>query len=146
MTHRAVSVPGCGTVALNTWRDSLDARRPDAASGRPEMLALLSDLAARDDLVRRLEEQFDLELLEEAGRRVRGRVQERTWTAYELTAVEGFSGAQAATRLGMSVAAIFTAKASVLRMLRAETQSLDGAPASPRADEARDRSVPGDGG
>ena len=60
------------TVALNAWRDSLDARRPDAAGGRSEVLERLNGLAARDDLVRRLEEQFDLELLEEASRRVRG--------------------------------------------------------------------------
>jgi RNA polymerase sigma factor (sigma-70 family) len=68
-------------VTLNAWRDSLDARRPDAASGEAEMHELLLGLEARDDLVRRLEEQFDLELLEEASRRVRGRVQPRTWHA-----------------------------------------------------------------
>jgi RNA polymerase sigma factor (sigma-70 family) len=58
-------------VALNAWRDSLDARRPDAASGATEVLERLHDIQARDDLMRRLEEQFDLELFEEAGRRVR---------------------------------------------------------------------------
>jgi RNA polymerase sigma factor (sigma-70 family) len=127
------------TVALNAWRDSLDARRPDTGSGKSEVLELLNGLAARDDLLRRLEEQFDLELLEEASRRVRARVQERTWDAYELTAIEGVSGAGAAARLGMSVAAIFTAKASVLRMLRAETQVLEGASISSRADAGPDR-------
>ena len=115
-------------VALNAWRDSLDARRPDVASGETEILQRLHGLPARDDLMRRLEEQFDLELLEEASRRVRGRVQPRTWHAYELTAVECLSGAEAATRLGMSVAAVFTAKASVLRMLREETRELEGGP------------------
>ena len=126
------------TVALNAWRDSLDARRPDAASGQTEMLELLHGLEARDDLVRRLEEQFDLELLEEASRRVRGRVQPRTWHAYELTAVEGLSGAEAATRLGMSVAAVFMAKASVLRMLREETQG-PGQPVDPAIVETQAR-------
>ena len=129
------------TVALNAWRDSLDARRPDAGSGQTESLELLHRVAARDDLVQRLEEQFDLELLAEAGRRVRGRVQDRTWHAYELTAVEGLSGAEAAARLGMSVAAVFTAKASVLRMLREETQSLEGAPGSPPAGGGQDRAA-----
>ena len=122
-------------VALNAWRDSLDARRPDAASGETEMLERLHGLQARDDLMRRLEEQFDLELLEQAGRRVRGRVQPQTWQAYELTAVERLSGAQAAARLGMSVAAVFTAKASVLRMLREETRDLEGGPGSHEAAE-----------
>jgi RNA polymerase sigma-70 factor (ECF subfamily) len=122
-------------VALNAWRDSLDARRPDAASGETEVLERLHGLQARDDLMRRLEEQFDLELLEQAGRRVRGRVQPQTWQAYELTAVERLSGAEAAARLGMSVAAVFTAKASVLRMLREETRDLEGGPEQPQAAE-----------
>jgi RNA polymerase sigma factor (sigma-70 family) len=122
-------------VARNAWRDSLDARRPDAASGETEMVERLHGIQARDDLMRRLEEQFDLELLEEAGRRVRGRVQPQTWHAYELTAVECLSGAEAATRLGMSVAAVFTAKASVLRMLREETRDLEGGPDSHEAAE-----------
>jgi RNA polymerase sigma-70 factor (ECF subfamily) len=121
------------TVALNAWRDSLDARRPDVASGETEILQRLHGLQARDNLMRRLEEQFDLELLEQAGRRVRGRVQPQTWQAYELTAVECLSGAEAAARLGMSVAAVFTAKASVLRMLRKETCELEGGPDSHQA-------------
>jgi RNA polymerase sigma factor (sigma-70 family) len=113
------------TVALNAWRDSLDARRPDTASGRSETLELLRGLEARDDLVRRLDQQYDLELLEEASRRVRCRVQPRTWSAYELTAVGGVSGAEAAARLGMSIGSVFMAKANVLRMLREEIQELD---------------------
>jgi RNA polymerase sigma factor (sigma-70 family) len=119
------------TVAKNAWRDSLDVRRPDPASGHAETLERLNGLEARDDLVRRLEEQFDLELLEEASRLVRGRVQPRTWDAYALTAVECLSGAEAAARLGMSVAAVFTAKASVLRMLREETRRLEQAAGPP---------------
>jgi RNA polymerase sigma-70 factor (ECF subfamily) len=113
-------------VALNAWRDSVDARRPDAASGESEVLERLHGLEARDDLVRSLEERFDLELLEEASRRVRGRVEPRTWRAYELTAVDGLSGAEAAGQLGLSVAAVFTAKASVLRKLREEIRGLEG--------------------
>jgi RNA polymerase sigma factor (sigma-70 family) len=116
------------TVARNVWRDSLDSRRPDATSGQSHLLDLLDDQKARDDLVYRLEKQFDLELLEEAMRRVRGRVQPHTWSAYELTAVEGLSGAEAATRLGLKVATVFAAKANVLKMLRKETRDLDGGP------------------
>jgi RNA polymerase sigma-70 factor (ECF subfamily) len=123
------------TVALNAWRDSLDARRPDAASGETERLERLHGLEARDDLMRRLEEQFDLELLADASRPVRGRVQPRTWHAYELTAVESVSGAEAAARLGMSVAAVFTAKANVFRMLAEETRDLEGGPVSHQAAE-----------
>jgi RNA polymerase sigma-70 factor (ECF subfamily) len=64
---------------------------------------------------------------------VRERVRARTWDAYELTALEGLSGAEASTRLGMNVAAVFTAKASVLRMLREEMRYLDNV-TDPRQD------------
>jgi RNA polymerase sigma factor (sigma-70 family) len=120
-------------VSRNAWRDSLGARRRDSATGEDATYELLLGVEARDDLIRRLEEQFDLELLDEASRRVRERVQARTWGAYELTAVEGLSGAEASARLGMSVAAVFTAKASVLRMLREEMRSLDNV-TDPRQD------------
>ena len=39
--------------------------------------------------------------------------------------VEGVSGAEAAARLGMTVGAVFMAKANVLRMLREEIRDLD---------------------
>jgi RNA polymerase sigma factor (sigma-70 family) len=122
------------TVARNAWRDSLDSRRPDAAGGGGRVFDLLADQKARDDLIDRLEKQFDLELLEEAVRRVRGRVQPHTWNAYEMTAVEGLSGAEAATRLGLKIATVFAAKANVLKMLREETRDLDGGPVPYEAD------------
>ncbi len=125
------------TVARNAWRDSLDVRRPDPACGQARTLELLNGLEARDDLIRRLEEQFDLEMLEQASGRVRDRVQPRTWDAYALTAVEGLSGAEAGSRLGMSVAAVFQAKASVLRMLREETNLLERAAEPPPSGRSR---------
>ena len=48
-------------------------------------------IEAREELADRLEAEFDLELLEEAGRRVRTRVAPHTWEAYRLTAIEGLS-------------------------------------------------------
>lgn len=86
---------------------------------------LLASLEAREDLIRRLEEEFDIELLEAATRIVRRRVTPRTWDAYRLTAGEGLSGAEAAARLGMSVAAVFMAKSSVKGMLQEEIRALE---------------------
>ena len=62
-------------------------------------------LPARDDLVARLEEQFDREVLEEASARIRLRVEPSSWEAFQLTAVEGLTAAEAAARLGKEVAA-----------------------------------------
>ncbi len=49
----------------------------------------LRTVTARDDLVRRLEDEFDLELLDEAVDRVRQRVTAPTWEAFRLTAWSG---------------------------------------------------------
>lgn len=96
-----------------------------SASGDSRVLAILQNLEARADLCRQIEEQFDLELLEEAERRVRLRVAPSTWEAYRLTAVEGLSGTEVAARLKMKVANVFVAKSKVLKRIRDEVQSLE---------------------
>ena len=86
---------------------------------------LLQTVEAREDLVRRLDEEFDRELLEEAMARVRVRVAPRTWEAFERTAVRGESGAEAAAALGMKVATVFVARSKVQKMLQEELRKLD---------------------
>lgn len=76
------------------------------------MLAALDRVEARDDLARRLEEQYDLELMEEAMRRVRARV-------------EGLSGSEAARRIPMNEPMVFVARGRVLRLLREEVRRLE---------------------
>ena len=92
---------------------------------RPFGLDLIQSVAAHDDLGRRLEAEFDLELLEEAERRVRCRVAPHTWEAYRLTAQEGLSGAQAAAQLGMKVAAVFVSRSHVTKQLQREVKALE---------------------
>jgi RNA polymerase sigma-70 factor (ECF subfamily) len=91
------------------------------------VLKRLETVAAGDDLVQRLNEQFDQELLAEAQERVRQRVEAHTWEAFRLTAVEGLSGAEAASRLGMKVATVFKAKSKVQQMLQEEVARLEEA-------------------
>src|SRR6266511_1822296 len=68
------------TLAHHAWRDFLEGRqRPGGGSGDTEVLRWLDSVAARDDLVKQLEEEFDRELLDEAMGRVRLRVQPHTW-------------------------------------------------------------------
>ena len=86
---------------------------------------LLTQVEARTDLLQRLEEQYDCELLEEASARVRLRVEPRTWDAFRLLAVDGLSGAEAAQRLGMKIGAVFVAKSKVQKMLQQEMSKLE---------------------
>jgi RNA polymerase sigma-70 factor (ECF subfamily) len=112
------------TVTRHAWLDTCSARRAVAAGGS-EVLDLLQSVEAREDLVQRLEEEFDRELLDEAENRVRLRVTPRTWEAFERTAMRGESGADAARALGMKVATVFVARSKVQKMLREELCRLD---------------------
>ncbi len=93
------------------------------------MLRRLDQVAAREDLVARLSDEFDQELLEAASDRVRLRLEPKTWEAFRLTAAEGLSGAEAAARLGMSVPAVFKARFKVQKLLQVEVRRLGGADA-----------------
>jgi RNA polymerase sigma-70 factor (ECF subfamily) len=115
------------TLARYAWCDFLEARkRPDAATGGPEVLKALEEAEAGEDLVLRLNQQFDQELLAEARDRVRKRVEPASWEAFRLTAVEGLSGADAAGRLGVKVMAVFKARSRVQQMLQDEVARLEG--------------------
>jgi RNA polymerase sigma-70 factor (ECF subfamily) len=114
------------TLTHHAWSDFLESRaRPGLGSGDSQALDTLHSLAAREDLVRQLEEEFDRELLEEAMLRVRLRVAPQTWQAFALTALEGLSGAEAAARIPMQVAQVFVAKRRVQKMLREEVARLE---------------------
>jgi RNA polymerase sigma-70 factor (ECF subfamily) len=109
------------TLAHYAWCDLVaDQQRPGAGTGDSAVLRQLEGTAARDDLARRLEEDFDQELLELAMQKVRQRIAAPTWEAFRLTALEGLSGAEAAARLGLTVAAVFKARSRVQRMLKDE--------------------------
>jgi RNA polymerase sigma factor (sigma-70 family) len=116
------------TVVKNACRDYMaDQRRSIGAVARGEtsQADVIETALARDDLVRRLEAEFDLELLEEAERRVRERIAPQTWEAYRLTAIEGLSGTETAVRLGMKVAAVFVSRSHVTKHLKREVQILE---------------------
>jgi RNA polymerase sigma-70 factor (ECF subfamily) len=115
------------TLTRHAWSDFIEARqRGGRASGDTATDAALHTLPARDDLVARLEEQFDQEVLEEATARVRLRIDPASWDAFQLLAVEGLSGAEAARQLNRKVAAVFKARARVQAMLRDEIARLEG--------------------
>ena len=53
-----------------------------------------------------------------------------TWEAYRLTAIEGLSGAEAAARLGMKVAAVFVSRSHVTKQLQSEVRDLEAHPSA----------------
>lgn len=114
------------TLARHALSDFCDARSRKAAGGGSAAIAMLHTIEARDDLVRHLEDEFDRELLDAAIARVRTRVTPKSWRVFELTTRDGRSGAEAATELGMTVAAVFVTKGRVQKMLKEELRNLEG--------------------
>jgi RNA polymerase sigma-70 factor (ECF subfamily) len=114
------------TVARHAWEAFEKARRrPGGGSGGSDVYEQLLSVPARDDLLGRLEATFDRELLEEATRRVRQRVEPKTWEAFHLAAEEGLSGAEVAERIGMRASQVYVARKRVQEMLREEIRRLD---------------------
>jgi RNA polymerase sigma factor (sigma-70 family) len=113
-------------VTNDTVCDVISAR--GRLRGASATLQALAGKEARADLARAIEDEFDLELLEKATWIVRSQVEPRTWEAYRLTAQEGLSGSETATRLGMGVGAVYQAKSAVLRRLHEEVRELEQGP------------------
>ena len=114
------------TVAHHAWRDFVDSRRYALrAAGDGRVQELMLTLEAREDLAQKLEEAFDLELLEAAKERVRLRVAPHTWEAFHLMAVEGLPVAEVAARVHLQVAMVYVAKSKVQRMLQEEIGKLE---------------------
>lgn len=114
------------TLAHHAWRDFVDSpRRAQAAAGDSQSRELLGTLEAREDLIRKLQEAFDHELLEAAQVRTRLRVAPHTWEAFRLVAVEGLPVTEVAAMVHMQVAMVYVAKSKVQKMLREEIRKLE---------------------
>lgn len=110
------------TVVHNVWHDFATNRRRKA-DGTPDGL---TEVPARDDLARRLEETYDQELLEWAMTDVKGRVAETTWAAFERTAI-GLEPPQAvADALGIGVELVYVHKSKVTKHIREAIRAADG--------------------
>jgi RNA polymerase sigma-70 factor (ECF subfamily) len=114
------------TVTHHAWRNLAASRRcvPVGGGDSGEWERLLT-VTARDDLARRLEQQFDRELLDEAMIRVRSRVAPHNWEAFRLTAIDGVPALEVARRLEMKIANVYAARSNVQRLLREEVGKLD---------------------
>jgi RNA polymerase sigma-70 factor (ECF subfamily) len=112
------------TVTQHALSDFLAARRKDPGHNAGSIAMVVDSAEAQSDLERQIEEAFDRELLEVAMHRIKGRVKPANWEAFQLTAIDGLSGADAAQKLGMAVAHVFVAKHRVQKMLQEEVRIL----------------------
>jgi RNA polymerase sigma-70 factor (ECF subfamily) len=120
------------TVAHHAWQDFAASRKTvPLANGEDSAEGRLDSIAARDDLSRKLEEVYDLELLEAAMQRVRLRAAPHTWRAFSMTAVEGIPAPEVACRLGMEVARVYAARCNIQRRLQEECRRLESTQGDP---------------
>ena len=113
------------TLAHHAWRDFVDSPRRAHAAAGGQVWERMRTLQAREDLVQKLQEAFDHELLEAAKVRVRLRVAPRTWEAFRLVALEGLPVAEVAATVPMQVAMVYVARCKVQKMLQEELQKLE---------------------
>lgn len=114
------------TLTHAAWCDFVERDRAwHRGQGGSASMARWETVAARDDLIAGLEEEYDRELMELAMERVRVRVEPRTWQAFWLLNVERLSGKEVASRLGMRLGTTFAASAKVRRMIRQEVRHSD---------------------
>jgi len=116
------------TVTHHLLVDYLAEQRRERGSGETALIRLLENVQAREDLVREMEAEYERELFDEALKRVRERVPVQQWDAFRLTALERLSGAEAAARLGMLVATVYTARSKVQKLVRDEVRCLEDQP------------------
>lgn len=113
-------------VTENAVRDFAKSRSHDA-SGGTAILQKLNEVQAPQSLVERLEEVFDLELLEEAMSRVSSRVNNQRWLAWQWTAQDGVAANDVATRLNVPIATVYSSRFQIQEYIRQEIEYLEGA-------------------
>jgi RNA polymerase sigma factor (sigma-70 family) len=113
------------TLTHHAWRDLVeDRRRSGFSGGDSRVLELFENIQAGDDLEKHLKQELNRELMEQAMGLVQTRVAARTWDAFRLTVLEEHSGAEAAARLEMTIARVYTSKSQVKRLIREEVRKL----------------------
>jgi RNA polymerase sigma factor (sigma-70 family) len=115
------------TLTQHAWSDYLASQqRAVVGSGDSAILEQLEKVEAGEDLLKRLAEAFDLELLEEARARVQLRVTSRDWQIFEQLALANRAAPEVARELEMTVTAVLMVKSRVQKKLREEIHRLEG--------------------
>jgi RNA polymerase sigma-70 factor (ECF subfamily) len=112
-------------VRTIAWRCWCDAIAKTERSLSPERINLFQRPAeARQSLEEHFDQLFLHQLLEQAMATVRCRVQEATWEAFRLTALEGLRAETVAAITGLQVSAVYSARCRVQRLITGEFRRL----------------------
>jgi len=116
------------TITRNKVFNFLESRsRRVMGSGDSRVQQRLEQQADSDGaLSAEWEANYQRTMANQAMERVKGEFQAATWDAFIQTAVEGRTPAQVASRVGLSVGAVYVAKSRVIARLRQEIERMQG--------------------
>ncbi len=108
--------------ALNTYFETR--KRVPQASGDSAVQAWLEEQPAQNEESVVWDRDYQRRLLAYAAEQVRVSFEEATWQAFWQTAVEGKSGKDVASSLGMTVGAVYIARSRVLGRIKEQVRQL----------------------
>ncbi|MFN9373862.1 MAG: RNA polymerase sigma factor [Planctomycetaceae bacterium] len=113
-------------VVRGAWAD-WSSRQRRVMRGRlcSETLERLADERAEQELLARINAQYESELIERASARVRRRVATTTWQTFELLALQGCPSQEVCERLNISRGTALAARCRVQKLLREEIEQLE---------------------
>ena len=113
------------TITRNRLRNWLasTARRTDGTGGDENLAAIQAQPESIPDTAD-WDAEYARHVFQWAADIVRGQVSEQTWQAFEITAVEGRSGSEAAESLHMSIGAVYLARSRVMSRLKELVQGI----------------------
>lgn len=112
------------TVVRHAWCDYVESQR-EKGSGDDAVFRRLAAEPAGDDLLAKIEEEYDQQLLTEAMQTVQGRVEHHIWRAFELLGIESVPVDDVARQLGITTGNAYVSKNRVKNMLADEVSRLD---------------------
>jgi RNA polymerase sigma factor (sigma-70 family) len=116
------------TITRNKVFNFLESRsRRVLGSGDSRVQKRLEEHADSDgDMSAEWETNYQRSMASQAMERVKGEFQAATWDSFIQTAVEGRTPSQVASRVGLSVGAVYVAKSRVIARLRQEIERMQG--------------------
>ena len=111
------------TITVNSARDC--GRRLARTPIGPDGLSSVGDPASWDELGRRIDEEYQQQLLAQAESVVKGIVKPNTWRVYEMLIKECMATTVVAASLDLKIAEVYVAKSRVLKRLKEVVQQIE---------------------